>query len=200
MRHSDEVRAQISSSVLGENNPFFSKTHSEISRTNMATTKFWSKNGQFGGLDYEKALTKSRRTSITKSIHQITKDKKALINTFPSLNLAAIYFKSNRNTIRKYLDSGILFGNQWFLTTNNIKDSNQGIYIIKDSGLDKSILTPVYQYLKDKENIKLINSFTSISKAALDLEVSIFTIRRYLNSQKIFKDRYILSKDSSLEN
>lgn len=63
-----------------------------------------------------------------------------------------------------------------------------------------SSLTPVYMYLIDKDNVKLINTYPSIPNAAIHLEVTEMTIRRYLKSQKIFKDHYILSKDGSLSN
>ena len=44
VQHSDEVRTQISSSVLGENNPFFGRLHNQDSKIKMVTTKFLSKN------------------------------------------------------------------------------------------------------------------------------------------------------------
>jgi group I intron endonuclease len=191
VQHSDEVRAQISESVLGENNPFFGRTHSEISKINMANSKFLSKNDPIGGPDYLNALDTLKLTSLSKTIYQFSKDKE-LINTFPSLSLTALYFKSDRSTIRKYLNKNSLFGNQWFLTTDLNFDSK--------SNLEWSSLTSVYQYKLDKDSIKLINSFPSISDAAFHLEVSIFTIRRYIKSQNTFKDQYLLSKDDSLDN
>jgi NADH-ubiquinone oxidoreductase chain 3 len=199
VQHSDEVRAQISLSVLGENNPFFGRVHSEISKNNMVNTKFLSKNELIGEPDYLKALDSLKLTSLSKTIYQFSKDRE-LINTFPSLSLTALYFKSDRSTIRKYLNKNTLFGNQWYLTTNLNFDSEQQINSINKSNLEWSSLTPVYQYQLDKDNIKLINSFLSISDAAFHLEVSIFTIRRYIKSQKIFKDQYLLSKDDSLDN
>jgi group I intron endonuclease len=199
VQHSDEVRAQISSSVLGENNPFFGRTHSEISKINMANSKFLFKNELIGGPDYLNALDSLKLTSLSKTIYQFSKDKE-LINTFPSLSLTALYFKSDRSTIRKYLNKNSLFGNQWYLTTNLNFDSGQQINSINKSNLEWSSLTPVYQYKLEKDSIKLINSFPSISDAAFNLEVSIFTIRRYIKSQKTFKDQYLLSKDGSLDN
>jgi group I intron endonuclease len=57
---------------------------------------------------------------------------------------------------------------------------------------------PVFIYEKcDSEGFKLIGSFVSIRRAAKFLEISSNTIRLYINSGKIFKDRYKFS--SSLE-
>lgn len=81
VQHSDEVRAQISSSVLGENNPFFGKLHSQESKIKMVTTKFLSKSNEIGGSDYLNVLTTSRKTSLSKTslsktIKQLSNDKK----------------------------------------------------------------------------------------------------------------------------
>jgi group I intron endonuclease len=200
VQHSDEVRAQISISVLGEDNPFFGKTHNEMSKLNMSTTKFLSKNNEFGGQNYLDLLAISKKSSLSKTIYQISKDKKEIINSFPSLNVTATYFKTNKNTIRKYLDTNTLFGNQWYLTTNLNKDPVQQIYIIENLNKFTSIFTSVYQYLINKENLKLINTFPSIATAAQHFQVTPMTIRRYLKDKKIFKNQYLLSKDSSLDN
>jgi group I intron endonuclease len=195
IQHSDEVRAQISLSVLGKDNPFFGKIHSEESKLNMSTTKFLSKNNEFGGQDYLNLLAISKKSSLSKTIYQISKDKKELINTFPSLNVTATYFKATQNTIRKYLNTNILLGNQWYLTTNLNKDPEQQIYIIEDLNKFTSIFTPVYQYLVDKDNIKLINTFPSIATVAQHFKVTPMTIRRYLINKKLFKNQYVLSKE-----
>jgi group I intron endonuclease len=53
---------------------------------------------------------------------------------------------------------------------------------------------PVYIYEKcDSEGFKLIGSFVSIRRAAKFLEISGNTVRLYINSGKIFKDRYKFS-------
>jgi group I intron endonuclease len=53
---------------------------------------------------------------------------------------------------------------------------------------------PVYIYEKcDSEGFKLIASFVSIRRAAKFLEISSNTIRLYINSGEIFKDRYRFS-------
>lgn len=53
---------------------------------------------------------------------------------------------------------------------------------------------PVYIYEKcDIEGFKLIGSFVSIRRAAKFLDISSSTIRLYINSGKIFKDRYKFS-------
>jgi NUMOD1 domain len=174
--------------------------HNQESKDKMITTKFLSKSNEIGGLDYLNVLTTSKKTSLSKTIYQLSKDKKELINTFPSLYVAASYFKSDRKTIRKYLNSNNLFGNQWYLTIDLNFDSEQQQYNINNSNLEWSSLTLVYQYLIDKESIKLINTFSSVANAALYFEVTPMTIRRYLKSQKIFKDHYILNKDGSLNN
>jgi group I intron endonuclease len=173
VQHSDVIRAQISESVLGINNPFYGRNHSEISKNNMAYTKFLTKNEQLGSQDYNKALELSKKSSLSKFVYQLSKDKKEVINTFPSIGVASIFFKTNRTTIRKYLDTNILYGNQWFLTSNLNKDPEQQIYIINNSSLDQSIYTPVYQYLIDKNSVKLINTFFSIATAAHYFEVTI---------------------------
>ena len=56
----------------------------------------------------------------------------------------------------------------------------------------------VYIYEKnDSEGFNLIGSFVSIRRAAKFLEISANTIKQYVNSNKIFKDRYkFTSKDS----
>ena len=195
VQHSDIVRAQISLSVLGKDNPFFGKEHNEISKLNMATTKFLSKNNEFGGQNYLNLLAISKKSSLSKTIYQISKDKKELVNTFPSLNVTAAYFKATQNTIRKYLDTNTLLGNQWFLTTNLNKDPVQQIYIIENLNKFSSIFTPVYIYLVDKNNIKLINTFPSVATAAQHFKVTPMTIRRYLNNKKLFKNLYVLRKE-----
>jgi len=53
---------------------------------------------------------------------------------------------------------------------------------------------PVYIYEKcDIDGFKLIGSFVSIRRAAKFLDISSSTIRLYINSGKIFKDRYKFS-------
>lgn len=113
LQHSDIVRAQISQSVLGKDNPFFGKKHSKISKLNMATTKILYKSNEFGGQDYLNLLALSKKSSLSKTINQLSKDKKEIINTFSSLSVAAKDFKASRSIIRKYLDSDLLYGNQW---------------------------------------------------------------------------------------
>jgi len=93
VQHSDEVRARISLSVLGENNSFFGKIHSEESKIKMVATKFLSKSNKFGEQNYLNLLAISKKSSLSKTIYQISKDKKELINTFPSLNVTVAYFK-----------------------------------------------------------------------------------------------------------
>jgi peroxiredoxin len=91
----------------------------------MVNTKFLSKDNKFGGQYYLDLLAISKKSFLSKTIYQIFKDKKELINIFPSLNVTVVYFKATQNTIRKYLNTNTLFGNQWFLTTNLNKDSKQ---------------------------------------------------------------------------
>jgi hypothetical protein len=56
------------------------------------------------------------------------------------------------------------------------------------------IQSPIYVSEKcSKEGFKLIGSFVSIRRAAKFLGISSNTIRLYVNSGKIFKDRYKFS-------
>jgi group I intron endonuclease len=56
---------------------------------------------------------------------------------------------------------------------------------------------PVYIYEKcDSEGFKLIGSFVSIRRAAKFLEISSNTVRLYINSGNIFKDRYKFSSSA----
>ena len=56
----------------------------------------------------------------------------------------------------------------------------------------KGHLVDIYEKY-DSEGFKLIGSFVSIRRAAKFLEIGAITVRRYVNSGKIFKDRYKFS-------
>jgi hypothetical protein len=90
----------------------------------------FKESNEIGGSAFLNALKTSKKSSLSKSIYQISKDKKELINSFPSLHVTASYFKTDRKTIRVYLDTDTLFGNEWFLTTSLNFDSEQQVYII----------------------------------------------------------------------
>jgi len=56
----------------------------------MVNTKFLSKNNKFGGQNYLYLLVISKKSFLSKTIYQIFKDKKELINIFPSLNVTVV--------------------------------------------------------------------------------------------------------------
>jgi hypothetical protein len=107
MEEPEEPRRKISELMKGEGNPFYYNTHSPEVRERL------------------------RLANLAKTIPRETRDKisatmgtavfvymgDALAYTLTSTRQAASHFNCDHKTIARYVRSGKLFRNQWFLTS-----------------------------------------------------------------------------------
>ena len=89
---------ELLAKMSGENNPrgMLGKTHTTESLAKMSAAKG-------GGI-----------------IYVYNSDKSSLVNSFPSARKAAEFFKVRHKTIKRYSLNGLIFKEQWILSTSLI--------------------------------------------------------------------------------
>jgi group I intron endonuclease len=141
-------------------------------------------------------MTEETKTKISKSLKGIyIKEKSALYGRIHTEEIKAIM------SLKKYKENNPLFGKTHSEETKKlIRQKALGIKHSEETLLKMSAIKgyPIYIYEKcDSEGFKLIGSFVSIRRAAKIFGISSNTVRLYINSGKIFKDRYkFLSKQT----
>jgi len=134
-------------------------------------------------------LSEETKEKISKSLKGIyVKEKSGLYGRTHTEETKALM------SLKKYQENNPLFGKTHSETTKELmrqkalgrKHSEETILKMSAS---KGYLVHINEKCDD-EGFKLIGSFVSIRRAAKFLGISSSTIRSYINSGKIFKDRY----------
>lgn len=134
-------------------------------------------------------LTEETKAKISKALKGVyVKEKSALFGRIHSEETKALM------SLKKLKENNPLFGKVHSEETKALmKQKALGRKHSEETLLKMSIKRgyPVYIFEKnDSEGFNLIGSFVSIRRAAKFLEISANTIKLYINSNKIFKDRY----------
>lgn len=134
-------------------------------------------------------LTEETRAKISKALKGIyTKEKSPLYGTIASENT------KNLMSLKKSGENNPLFGKTHSEETKELmREKALGRKHSEETLLKMSSHRGYSVYIHEKcdiEGFKLIGSFVSIRRAAKFLDISSNTIRLYINSNKIFKDRY----------
>ena len=143
-------------------------------------------------------LTEETKAKISKALKGVyVKEKSALFGRIHSEETKALM------SLKKFKENNPLFGKVHSEETKALmKQKALGRKHSEETLLKMSIKRgyPVYIFEKnDSEGINLIGSFVSIRRAAKFLEISANTIKLYINSNKIFKDRYKFTSQNSEE-
>lgn len=159
--HSDETKALIARAVTGENNPFYSKTHSTETKVRMMEAK--SENPVY-----------------------IYDSFKKLIVVYPSVKSVAVKVHSNHATIVTFIKKQELFRGEWYFTnipyniddTPKIKNWNtiQGEDLAKKMRDDIKIKKGVFVYDKNR---KFLTKHTGVTEAGKVYKLSYLTIRKH---------------------
>lgn len=159
--HSDKTKALISKALVGENNPFYNKSHSIESKLRIIESK------------------SAYPLYIYNSF-------KILLVIFPSVNTLAKLIHSNHSTIVSYIKKRTLFRGEWYF--NNLpldikelplisnwssKESNDLILIINNSS---HIKKAIFVYNLNKE---FICKFEGVTHAQKELNINHDIIKKY---------------------
>jgi group I intron endonuclease len=159
--HSDQTKALIAKALIGENNPFYNKSHSVESKLRIIEAKS----------AYPVYIYNSRRE---------------LLVIFPSASTLAKSINSNHPTVVNYIKNKELFRGEWYfanlplnladkpLISNwiSIECKNLIIEIINNSHIKKAIF--VYNINKE-----FIRKFDGVMHAQRELNISHVIIKKY---------------------
>nr|QJQ35311.1 GIY-YIG endonuclease [Fusarium brevicatenulatum] len=134
-------------------------------------------------------LSEETKSKISKSLKGIyIKEKSALFGRTHSEETRAIMSSNNSN------ENNPLFGKTHSLETKELmRQKALGRKHSEETLLKMSASRGHLVYIHEKcdsEGFKLIGSFVSIRRAAKFLDISANTVRLYINSGEVFKDRY----------
>lgn len=165
-KHSESTKEKIRNSTKGKNNYFYGKHHTDETRKKIG-----------------KVLRLSNRICIMQKMRFETKLKLSLViigvdvkvfdklnnlaKEFPSINKAAKYFYVSKSTINKAIKTGRPFHN--FIFKSDIKDNRIWVYDLKH---------------------ELIKVLDNRSKTSEWFNIPSTTLSRYINSGKIWKNKY----------
>jgi len=181
-KHSLDNILKFSNAKKGEKNPMFGKTHSEETREKKSKAM---KGKTHSKISIQKMI-EARGTAIY--LYSLDSDNKLnqLLNIFPSSQVAAKELECSDFSIRKYARSNYIFQNQYILSLEPLTSAFKA-FTNKFSRHEGII---IYIYSLDGQ---LIESFTSATKAGLYLKLTRQTIMNYAHSNKILKNKFILS-------
>nr|WVH37985.1 GIY-YIG homing endonuclease [Fomes fomentarius] len=172
--HSDKTKALISRVLVGENNPFYNKSHSMDAKLRMI------------------------EANSAYPVYVYNSFKKLLVN-FPSVKTLQKLIKSNHSTIASFIKNKTLFRGEWYFSNVpfNITDtpliSNWSSKEAKDlmtEIIDKShIKKAIFVYNSNKE---FIGKFEGVTHAQKELNINHDIIKKYALLNKPYKD-YIFS-------
>jgi len=158
--HSPETKALIAKSLVGENNPFYSKNHSE------------------------KTIRQIIESKSHNSVY-IYDSYKNLIAIYPSVNTLSKVIAANHSTIVSFIKNNMLFRGEWYFTTipYNISDSPkiknwntlESELLAKEIRENVGIVKGVFVYDKHKNFVARYSGVTQASKV---YNLSYVTIRK----------------------
>nr|YP_010391070.1 GIY-YIG endonuclease [Fusarium nepalense]UPX02383.1 GIY-YIG endonuclease [Fusarium nepalense]UPX02438.1 GIY-YIG endonuclease [Fusarium nepalense] len=139
-------------------------------------------------------LSEETKTKISKSLKGVyIQEKSALYGRTHTEETKALMSSNNSN------ENNPLFGKTHSLETKELmRQKALGRKHSEETLLKMSTSRGHLVYIHEKcdsEGFKLIGSFVSIRKAAKFLDISANTVRLYINSGEIFKDRYKFTGD-----
>lgn len=117
---------------------------------------------------------------------------KILLNQYPSAKEAGRELSISDVSIFKYMRTGQLFKNMYYFSKDLLgnNDTNK----INEKALPKSLKSkstrPVRIYIYSPDLV-LLYEFDSVSESARKLEIPRTTISTYLDTQKVYKDKYL---------
>nr|YP_010218719.1 hypothetical protein LK370_mgp104 [Morchella brunnea]UBU98556.1 hypothetical protein [Morchella brunnea] len=172
--HSDQTKALISRALVGENNPFYNKTHSVDSK-----------------------LRKIEANSAY-SVYVYNSYRELLI-IFPSIKTLAKLINSNHSNIVNYIQNEALFRGEWYFSNipfnltdtplisdwTSIESNNLTLEIINNSQIKKAIF--VYNINKE-----FIRKFEGVTHAQRELNINHDIIKKYALLNKPYEG-YIFS-------
>lgn len=160
-RHSDQTKALISRALVGENNPFYNKTHSVDSKLRMIEA-----NSAYPVYVYN--------------------SYRELLIIFHSVKTLAKLINSNHSTIVNYIQNEALFRGEWYFSNipfnltdtplisdwTSIESNNLTLEIINNSQIKKAII--VYNINKE-----FIRKFEGVTQAQRELNINHDIIKKY---------------------
>ena len=167
--HTDETKALIARAFIGENNPFYNKSHSMESKVRIIEAK------------------------SAYSVYIYNSFKELLI-IFPSVGTLAKLIKSNHPTIVNVIKEGIMYRGEWYFTNIpyniedtplitdwNSKESNEWILSINNNS---HIRKAVFVYDINKN---FVAKYDGVMEAQRALSISHSTIKNYAKVNGIYK-------------
>lgn len=172
--HSDKTKALISRILIGENNPFYNKSHSVESKVRII------------------------EANSAYPIYIYNSYKKLLV-IFPSVLTLSKLINSNNSTIINVIKEQIIFRGEWYITNipYNLSDtpiicdwrSKECKDLVNDIKSNSHIKKAIFVYNRDK---KFIGKFDGVSEAQKSLNISHSTIKKYAKVAGIYNG-YIFS-------
>jgi len=164
---SDSTKNLISESLKGENNPFFNKKHTELSKQKMRDTKLTNK----------------------LYIYNINKE---LLYIAPSIKSFSKEIRANAQSINNYLNKNKLF--RGLIYFSNINNNNIPIINNNSTSQYKNLIQSIIQNIKIKKPIYIFNSnfeflkeYNGIMEAEKDLNVRHEIIKLHALNKKLLK-------------
>jgi group I intron endonuclease len=172
--HSELTKSLISKALIGENNPFYNKSHSVESKVRIIEAK----------------------SAYPVYIYNSHKE---LLIIFPSVKTLANLIKSNHSTIVDFIKEQSLFRGEWYFTNTpyNISDtplitnwtSSESKQLVSNIINNNHIKRAVFVYDKNK---KLLSKYDGVMLAQKALNISHSTIKKHAELKSAYKD-YIFS-------
>jgi group I intron endonuclease len=167
--HSDKTKALISKALIGENNPFYNKTHSVETKLRMIEAN----------------------SAYPVYIYNSLRELQVI---FPSVNTLAKLINSNHPTIVEFIKNKTLFRGEWYFANipfnisdtplisnwNSIESNN----LIKEIKNSSHIRKAVFAYNTSKE---FIRKFEGVTHAGKELKISHEIIKKYALLNKPYK-------------
>jgi group I intron endonuclease len=179
-KHSEQTKALIARALVGENNPFYNKSHSMESKIRIMESKS----------SYPVYLYNSY---------------KELLVVFPSVSGLAKLIKSNQPTLVETIKQNTMFRGEWYLNNlpYNISDtpkidnwySKECEQLLSDINKSNHIRKAIFVYDLNRKFIYKYNGVMDVQRA---LKISHCTIKLYAQTAGRYKD-YIFSYERLMD-
>lgn len=172
--HHDKTKVLISKALVGENNPFYNKSHSIDAKLRMI------------------------EANSAYPVYIYNSFKKLLVN-FPSVKTLAKLTKSNHSTIVSFIKNKTLFRGEWYFSNVPLNISDTPLISNWSSQEAQDLITQIINSSHIKKAIFVYNSnkefigkFEGVTHAQKELNINHAIIKKYALLNKPYKD-YIFS-------
>lgn len=172
--HTVETKSKIKNALSGSKNPFFGKKHTEESILKIIQNK--------------------------STVIFLYNEYKELIYIFDSVAELSRLVNANQSTINRFIKTGDLFRGSWYITKSLLNDNDLPLITDKNTLAFEDLI----EFIKNSAFIKkavfvydpdinLLDKYNGIMDVELHLNINHDTIKKYIKSNQIYKDKYRFS-------